>query len=171
MCMACELLTGLDPEALSPPVGLPRYPVHFPDGAGGAALTAFYPSADEPGAAGRLRRVPAPRSNQHGRARGLRSIDAVHAFQQSKQAGQLGAGMRCVVAFPTPYTLLAGLDTGAYSPALLVAQERAVVAEINELLKLIPPEELTIQFDVCAETRIWESVSYTHLTLPTNREV
>jgi len=170
MCMACELLTGLDPEALSPPVGLPRYPVHFPDGAGGATLTAFYPSSDEPGAAGRLRRVPAPRSNQHWRAEGLRAalqalvndpsvtpslglaaaaIDAVHALQRAK--------LRCVVALPTPYTLLAGLDAGAYSPALLAALERAVIAEINELLKLIPPEELAIQFDVCAETRIWES--------------
>lgn len=178
MCMACELLQGIDIEALSPTEGLPRYPVHFPDGVGAADISAFHPSADEVGAAGRLRRAPSRRSNQHWRAELLRpvlqalvadpaatpslglskaAIDDFREVQRAKLAGRLSAATRFVVAFPTPYSILAGLDAALGSPALLPAFERVIVAEIAELLQAVPPAELAIQFDVCAETRVWES--------------
>ncbi len=178
MCMACELLQGIDIEALSPSEGLPRNPVHFPDGTGAADVADFHPSADEVGAAGRLRRVPALRSNQHWRAEALRAvwqalvadptatpslglsksaIDDFQSVQRAKREGRLGAATRFVVAIPTPYSIIAGLDAASCSSALLAALERVIATEIAELLKAVPPEELTIQFDVCAETRLWES--------------
>lgn len=178
MCMACDLLTGLDAEALSPPEGLPRYPVHFPDGSGSADLSSLHHLSDEGNAAGRLRRVPPSCSNRHWRSEALRPVmatlladpsatpslgiaraaaDDFRAVRQAKLEGRLRSTMPFVVALPTPYTIIAGLDPAAYSPALLAGLERAVIAEIGELLKAVPPEELAIQFDVCAETRIWES--------------
>jgi hypothetical protein len=176
--MACELLTGLDPEAMAPAEGLPRYPVHFPDGTGGAEVSALYPPVDGGSAAGRLWRVPSPRSNRHWRAGEFGpALDrlasdptaavslgiAAAAFidfgpvRLAKQAGRLFRATPFVVAFPTPYTIIAGLDDARFSPALMAAVERCLVAEIRELLQAVPAEELAIQFDVCAETRIWES--------------
>lgn len=178
MCMACELLQGIDIEALSPPEGLPRYPVHFPDGVDPALVQHLHVVGEGSGPAGRLRRYAPPRSNRHWHADALASalrhvadepdatpslgiaaaaIDEFRHLWQAKLEGRIRPSVRFVVALPTPYTVIAGLGVVPYSAAVLGGLERVIAAELATLLKTVPAEELAVQFDVCAETRIWES--------------
>lgn len=179
MCMACELLQGIDIDELSPPEGLPRYPVHFPDGVDPALVAHLRPTGEGAAVSGRLRRYLSPRSNRHwqpiGLAGALRAvidapdaappslgiaavaIDDFRHVWQAKLEGQLKPDTRFIVALPTPYTMIAALEPSAYSAAVLAGLERAVAAELSSLLTKLPAKELAIQFDVCAETRLWES--------------
>jgi hypothetical protein len=161
MCMACELLQGLDIEALSPPEGAPRYPVHLPDGLGGSALAGWLARDDSPTAC-RLRRCPPLRSNRHWRIDAQRDFAAAaiedfrHAWQ-AKLEGRLPPDARFIVALPTPYSMLPGTSPEDFSPSLLEALERHVAAQIATLTATVPATELAVQWDVCGETRIWES--------------
>ena len=175
MCMACELLQGIDIDELSPPEGLPRYPVHFPDGLDQALVDPLLARGEGGAAAGRLRRCPPRRSNSHWRteallpalqalvarpdatpALGIATV-AIDDFRQARIEGRLKPDTRFVIALPTPYSLVAGADGALHSPALLAGLERCVAAELTMLLEAVPAGDLCIQFDVCAETRIWES--------------
>ena len=162
MCMACELLQGLDIEALSPPEGAPRYPVHLPDGLGSSQLADWLASEASPFGS-RLRRAPALRSNHHWRADARRDVAtaAVDDFRhvwQAKLEGRLPPDARFVVALPTPYSLIASGAVGeGYSPSLLQSLEREAAAQVATLTATVPPTELAVQWDVCAETRVWES--------------
>jgi hypothetical protein len=176
--MACELLQGIDIDELSPPEGLPRYPVHFPDGVDPALVAHLYAAGEGSASAGRLRRYAPLRSTHHWQPASLTAavqvvaarpdatpslgiaaaaIDDFRHVWQAKLEGRLRPDTRFVVSLPTPYTMIAGLDAALYSPPLLASLERVVAAELAALLQTVPARELAIQFDVCAETRLWES--------------
>jgi hypothetical protein len=175
--MACDLLQGLDIEALSPPGDAPRYALHLPNGVGGATLLQLLPPEESP-LTGRLRRCPSLRSNRHWArpqaSQLLRRIAAggpidadlglaaaaVEDFRhvwQAKLDGRLKAENRFIVALPTAYTLLCGLGQASPDGATLERVERSLAAEVRRLLESLPPEQIAIQWDVCGETRIWES--------------
>ena len=178
MCMACELLQGLDLEALSPPEGLPRHPLQFPDGLGSSRYADWLPREGAPRAGG-LRRYPPPRSNRHWHPEALQNLipalvsagtdgvpqlgiaaAAIEDFRYvwaAKLNGQVAPDARFIVALPTPYSLLAGLPPETFSHELLARLEQCVASEIATLVDTVPPEELAVQWDVCGETRVWES--------------
>jgi hypothetical protein len=138
MCMACELLQGIDIEALSPSEGLPRYPVHFPDGTGAADVAAFHPSVDEVGAAGRLRRAPSPRSNQHWRAEplqpALQALIADPAAALKAESMAVPAGAKIVVHLSGSIMLS---STHAKARAIELGDQTAAPAGKSRLKKCV----------------------------------
>lgn len=165
--MACDLLQGLDLDALSPLEAAAGLSLHLPDGRGGASFTELFPRGDAP-LAGRLRRCPQRASNRHTLFRhGVPQLSelgfatsAVGGFREYCRAqidGEVPATLRFQVNVPTPYTLLAGSDSAVHAPELLADAERAIVAEVATLSLDLPPEHLALQWDVSGETRVWET--------------
>ena len=176
MCMACDFLQGLDIDALSPADAGGAAAVLLPDGLGSAELKSLFPR-DDSALAGRLKRSPARQSNQHWEATALRAavtaaaegpapralglaqaaIEEFRHFWLAKLEGAVPLDTRFQLALPTPYTLLASLLPQADVLAALPRLEAAMRAEVASLLETLPAEELAIQWDACAETRVWET--------------
>ncbi|MEP7311455.1 MAG: hypothetical protein ABI859_02625 [Pseudomonadota bacterium] len=164
--MGCDLLQGLDLDALSPQAWTAT-PVHLPDGLGTARLREVFPRGDAP-LTGRLARCPQRAANNHGRALvgssqppaprfAQRAIDEFREFWQAQLDGEITSGRRFQISLPTPYTLLTSCMSEQQSLALLPEMERAVVNELAIVMRELPPELLALQWDVCGETRVWET--------------
>lgn len=176
MCMACDFLQGLDIDALSPPEGGAGMLVLLPDGLGSATLAQLFP-AEGSALAGRMDRCPPRDSNRHWQAEALRegveavlsgdvalplglaqqAIDEFRHFWLAKLDGVLRHDLRYLVALPTPYTLLAGLLSQADPLTALARLEAAIQRELGLLVEALPAAEIAIQWDVCGETRVWET--------------
>lgn len=189
MCQACDLLTGLEPAALIPEEILRREPVVYVDGPGTAPVGALHPVEASPLAGRALRFMPAGQ-DIHGESPGWRAwrdavlqaaaaADAAAPTWTPSQAGvrfyaafrdavdadaMLPGGMRCVLGWPTPCTLLlapggpdlAGLEAEAID-ALLLKLEQAIAAELTFLLARLPADRVTLQFSASGELRVWET--------------
>jgi hypothetical protein len=167
MCMGCDLLQGLDLDALSPQQAWVPTRLHLPDGLGTAPLRELFPRGDAP-LNGRLSRCSQRAANRHGLAKAesvpqvsLRfaqaSIDGFREFWKAQLDGEITAGLRYQINLPTPYTLLAGSVPEQQCLQLLPELERAFVDELAVLLRELPPEMLALQWDACGETRVWET--------------
>ena len=181
MCMACDLLTGLAPAALIPDEVLRREPVLYPDGLGTAVVSQLFPRDASP-LVGRARRY-APRGvDIHGESAGwhswrdavlaagaapppawlpsLAAIEAFRHFWATQLDGAIGHDLRFVLAWPTPYTLLAAAEP-AVPPeeveAALSRLESAFIAEFTMLLSSLPADQLTLQWSASGELRLWET--------------
>ena len=178
MCMACDLLQGLDLDELSPPEDAGTLPLLLGDAVAREDLERWFPARD----ATRyrlIRRCPARHASPHWNPQALapavtaiaageswmqglgfaqQAIEAFRHFWQDKLDGVLPPPARFVMALPTPYTVVAALAPAAPDvPQLLSHLETAFAAEVASLLQTVPADQLAIQWDVGAETRIWET--------------
>ena len=167
MCMGCDLLQGLDLDALSPQEAWAPTRLHLPDGLGTAPLRELFPRGDTP-LTGRLSRCSQRAANQHGLANAgpaptpaprfaQASIDGFREFWKAQLDGEITNGVRYQINLPTPYTLLGGSVPEQECLALLPDLERAFVDELTVLLRELPPEMLALQWDASGETRVWET--------------
>ena len=167
MCMACDLLQGLDLDALSPQQAWSPSRLHLPDGLGTAPLRELFPRGDAP-LTGRLVRCSQRAQNHHGSAGAgsasspeprfaQAAIDGFRDFWKAQLDGEITAGLRYQINLPTPYTLLAATVSEQQCLERLPEMEQAVLHELATVLRELPPELLALQWDACGETRIWET--------------
>ena len=167
MCMACDLLQGLDLDALSPQQPWAPTRLHLPDGLGTASLRELFPRGDAP-LTGRFARCSQRESNHHGTPGALSALSleprfaqaAINGFREFWKAqldGEVTAGLRYQINLPTPYTVLAATVTEQQCLERLAGMERAVLAELALVLDALPAELLALQWDACGETRVWET--------------
>lgn len=82
--------------------------------------------------------------------------ESYQVFKRLREEGVIPAGIRFQVSLPTPPNTLslivAERDAGAVAPAY----EAALLAEVDEILRAVPPEDLAIQWDAPYEVRAWD---------------
>jgi hypothetical protein len=158
MCVACDLLTGLDLDALSVEGGAPPPGLHLPDGNAGLDLDAAREM--------HLRRLPTQGSNAHWAARDpaadlRRVFDEAHsayeAYRRAAAAGRIPAGLRWQFALPSPFTWLSRSVEPAEVAARLPGLQAQLVEELRRLRDAVPVGDVALQWDLAAETALWES--------------
>ena len=162
MCISCDLLQGLDLDALSPEPGSVSNPLHWPDARQGLSPAALF-SPHDSAVVRRLRRCPPAASNGHrlasvamAEALVAAALDDFRQFWLARLEGRIQPDLRYTVALPTAYTLLCAAGQGE-DMAQLAVYEMRVVAALQSLLATVPPEHLAIQWDAPAEMRVWET--------------
>jgi hypothetical protein len=76
-------------------------------------------------------------------------------FLAAQKRGDLPANIRFQVCLPTPFAVVSVVTPDAL-PAVEVAYERAMIAEVKALCSHIPHRDLCIQWDICNEMVIWD---------------
>jgi hypothetical protein len=88
------------------------------------------------------------------------AVESYAEFRSLRDAGVIGAGTRFQVALPTPLAVVVALvyepDRADFEPLY----ERALYAELDEILATIPHEDLAIQWDTAVEFGLIESADY-----------
>ena len=161
MCISCDLLQGLDLDALSPQPGAVLNPLHLPVSRPGLALSDWL--APQPGVlAGRLRRCPPAVDNGHRqlptppeRWAEAAAEDFRH-YWLARLEGRVRADLRYCVTLPSAYTLLCAAGQGEDLQRLALC-EQEVAAGVKALLSVLPAEHLALQWDVPAELRVWQT--------------
>lgn len=77
-------------------------------------------------------------------------------FLAAKRRGLIAEATRFQVSLPTPAAVISAFIIPADIPKVLPAYERAMLAEVERLLNMIPNEDLAIQWDVCIEMLQWD---------------
>jgi len=78
------------------------------------------------------------------------------SFKKDREAGMFPEDMRFQVSMPTP--MMFAMMFPKHRTQALTAFERDLGTEIGELLKVIPAEDLAIQWDVAGETQLQERI-------------
>jgi hypothetical protein len=79
-------------------------------------------------------------------------------FRQLKQAGVLPTHMRFQVCMPTPVAVVNAFPP-EQQPLVMPAYESRLDAEIDDMLSVIPADQLAIQWDAAIEFAIFEGVA------------
>ena len=163
MCMACDLLQGVDLDALHTDAQAVRDPVHLPLMRGGVRFSQLFPAFGVP-LHGRVRRCPPAQGNGHATAAPTAvaqlMIDAIEDFRHfgaAKLDGRIDASLRFVLALPTPYSALMAAPGAQPDIEALSALEQTYCAAITDLLTAVSPEQLAVQWDAPAELNLWET--------------
>lgn len=163
MCMACDLLQGVELDAAAGDAQAVRDPVHLPSSRDAVPLARLFPAFGVP-LHGRVRRCPPARGNGHATASPRAPTELVAAaiedfrhFWQGKLEGIIDAPLRYLVALPTPFTQLQAAAPGDPDPQAWQALQQQCLQSLQALLQDIPPEQLAIQWDAPAELRLWET--------------
>ena len=77
-------------------------------------------------------------------------------FVAARESGALPKNIRFQVCLPTPFAVVGSVVVPSALPAVEVAYERAMIAEIAALCGHIPHRDLCIQWDVCNEMVLWD---------------
>jgi len=77
-------------------------------------------------------------------------------FLTARSAGQLPAGVRFQVSLPTPWAVVMPFVRQPDARQVYPAYERAMLREVQRILKAIPHRDLAIQWDVCLEMLAWD---------------
>ncbi len=77
-------------------------------------------------------------------------------FVAARDKGELPKGIRFQVCLPTPFAVVGSIVLNKDLPAVEVAYEKAMIAEVAALCRHIPHKDLCIQWDVCNEMCIWD---------------
>lgn len=158
MCAACDLLTGLDLDALAPLAPGAALALHLPDGNAGLGLYEAGPLA--------LKRLPTQGSNRHwspppveeGLTAAFRGARAAHeSYRRAADDGRVPAGLRWQLALPSPFTWLSRTVPSEQVASRLAQLQRQMADELAALLADIPAREVALQWDLVAETALWES--------------
>jgi len=162
MCISCDLLQGLDLDALSPAQGSVSNPLHWPVSREGLSAAGLFSPPDSP-VVRRLRRCPPAVGNAHrlatvqtAEALVAAALDDFRHFWLARLEGLIQPELRYTVALPTAYTLLCAAGHGE-DVAQLPVYEARVVAAVQLLLATVPSDHLAIQWDAPAELRLWET--------------
>lgn len=88
------------------------------------------------------------------------ALESYATFSALRERGAIPAGVRFQVSLPTPLAVVVALvreeDRAAFEPLY----ERALYAELDEILSSIPHEDLAIQWDTAVEFGLIESADY-----------
>ena len=77
-------------------------------------------------------------------------------FKQAKAAGQLPAHVRFQVSLPTPYAVISAFCVPADQAKIEPAYEKAMMREVATICRVVPHDELALQWDVCPEMVAWD---------------
>ena len=123
MCISCDLLQGLDLDALSPAQGSVSNPLHWPVSRDGLSPAALFSPSDS-AVVRRLRRCPPAASNAHRvasaatpEALAAAALDDFRHFWLARLEGLIPPDLRYTVALPTAHTLLCASGQMAHSCA------------------------------------------------------
>ena len=94
------------------------------------------------------------------------AIESYEVFSSLKREGVIGAGMRFQVCLPTPLAVIHVRFVPRDQEAVEQAYERQLLAELDEMLDVIPAEELAIQWDTAVEFAILEGLLPSFLADP-----
>src|SRR2546422_10222479 len=81
---------------------------------------------------------------------------SVDQLPDPRIAGQLPAGVRFQVSLPTPWAVVMPFVQQPDARQVYPAYERAMLREVERILKAIPHHDLAIQWDVCLEMLAWD---------------
>lgn len=79
-------------------------------------------------------------------------------FARLKAEGVIPRAMRFQVCLPTPFAPAYSFVAYQSQNDLYPRYEAAILAELADIAKLIPPDELSVQWDVATEMSIWEEL-------------
>jgi hypothetical protein len=91
-----------------------------------------------------------------GFAREARASYAV--FQRLKRDGRIPSGTRLQICLPTPFAPTYSFVAYEAQEAVYPVYEKALLADLAEIATIVPPEELSVQWDVATEMSIWEEL-------------
>jgi methionine synthase II (cobalamin-independent) len=77
-------------------------------------------------------------------------------FLAARGAGQLPPSVRFQVSLPTPWAVVTRFCRQPDAEQIYPAYERAMLREVERILKAIPHRDLAIQWDVCIEMLAWD---------------
>lgn len=77
-------------------------------------------------------------------------------FLEARRTGKLPSSVRFQVSLPTPYAVVSSFCTREDAPKILPSYERAMLHEVDRICAAIPPDDLTLQWDVCIEMVQWD---------------
>ena len=79
-------------------------------------------------------------------------------FNALQQKGVLPESARFMVALPTPFAPVYSFISYGDQAAVLPIYEAAILSELDQIIKFVPHERLSIQWDVATEMSIFEGV-------------
>ena len=79
-------------------------------------------------------------------------------FRQLKASGIVPAAMQFQLCLPTPFAPAYSFVAYQSQNDVYPRYEAAMLAELGEITKVIPPDELSVQWDVATEMSIWEEL-------------
>lgn len=87
-------------------------------------------------------------------------------FRDRKQTGRIPADARFQVGLPTPLSFFTAIVVPESQPLVAEAFERRMAKELENVLAIVPHDELAIQWDSCLEIFVWEGVKDIHFNDP-----
>ena len=91
------------------------------------------------------------------------AIASYQEFKALKAAGQIAAKTRFQVSVPTPLAVMSFFIDESSQASVEASYETRLMAELTEIFSAIPPDQLSIQWDVCVEVLImagWADANY-----------
>ena len=85
------------------------------------------------------------------------AIDSYGVFKRLRDAGTIPEALRFQVSLPTPMASGYMYVSPAALEDYLEAYERALLAALGDILAAVPPEDLSIQWDICQEVLVFEN--------------
>ena len=79
-------------------------------------------------------------------------------FGKKQTAGVLPENAKFLVALPTPFAPVYSFTTYTIQDQVFQVYESAILSELGAICEMIPPEKLSIQWDVATEMSIFEGV-------------
>lgn len=79
-------------------------------------------------------------------------------FRNMKEDGRIAEHTRFQVGLPTPMGFYTSIVAPESQSAVASAFEHRMKAELDELLAIVPHDELAIQWDCCLEIFVWEGI-------------
>ncbi len=90
--------------------------------------------------------------------------ESFEVFDRLQQEGTIPAGVRMQVQYPTPLASMAGTIVPEDMQAVAASYERALFADLDDLLGRVPHDRVAVQWDVAVEFGVLEGAF--GLTLP-----
>ena len=78
-------------------------------------------------------------------------------FDALRQGGTIAADLRFQLQYPTPVAVMAGTIVPEDLPALTASYERALFADLQKALTVLPHERIAVQWDVAVEFGLLEA--------------
>jgi hypothetical protein len=88
------------------------------------------------------------------------ALESYATFTKLRTEGVIPAGVRFQVSLPTPLAVVVAMVREEDRPAFEPLYEKALFAELEEILASIPHEDLAIQWDTAVEFGLIEAASY-----------
>ena len=85
------------------------------------------------------------------------AIDSYRTLKEYQSLGKLDAGLRLQVSLPTPFVIAFAYFVPEVFGAIWPRYEAAMFAEVDAMLRVIPAQELAIQWDIAAEVTVLET--------------